>query len=55
MKEEMHPSGLTMKRWNWPFKTAQERDTVAKWFKKEQYREARAKKEEIHNLEQALL
>lgn len=34
MKEPMHPSGLPMSRWNWPFKTQQERKLVAEWFKK---------------------
>jgi hypothetical protein len=34
MKEPMHPSGLPMSRWNWPFKTAEERKLVAAWFKK---------------------
>jgi len=27
-----HPSGLTWERWNWPFKTPQERQLVAKYF-----------------------
>ena len=31
-----HPSGLTMERWNWPFKTETERVVVAKWMKKQQ-------------------
>jgi len=26
------PSGLTWERWNWPFKTPQERQLVAKYF-----------------------
>lgn len=33
---EMHPSGMTMQRWNWPYKTPQERELVAKWFKKQE-------------------
>lgn len=36
MKELMHPSGLTMRTWNWPFKTPKERELVAKWFKKQE-------------------
>lgn len=28
----MHPSGLTLERWNWPFKTPEERKKVAAWF-----------------------
>jgi hypothetical protein len=27
----MHPSGLTLARWNWPFKTAAEREHIARW------------------------
>lgn len=27
----MHPSGLTLIRWNWPFKTVAEREQIAKW------------------------
>lgn len=27
----MHPSGLTMARWNWPFKTDAERLMIAIW------------------------
>lgn len=27
-----HPSGLTLERWNWPFKTPEERKKVAAWF-----------------------
>ena len=27
----MHPSGLTLARWYWPFKTPQEREIVRKW------------------------
>jgi hypothetical protein len=33
---EKHPSGLTWERWNWPFKTQEERAIVAKWFKKQE-------------------
>lgn len=25
---ELHPSGLTYERWNWPFKTEQEKEIV---------------------------
>lgn len=34
-KPEMHPSGLTMARWQWPFKTPAERKLVAAWFAKQ--------------------
>jgi hypothetical protein len=30
----MHPSGLSVDRWNWPYKTPEERAIVAKWFAK---------------------
>ncbi len=43
----MHPSGLTIERWQWPFKTLQERQLVAAYFKKLQ--------ETQPNFEQALL
>lgn len=29
----MHPSGLTLERWNWPFKTEAERKLVAAYYK----------------------
>jgi tRNA U34 5-methylaminomethyl-2-thiouridine-forming methyltransferase MnmC len=31
----MHPSGLTLARWAWPFKTDAERALVARWFAKQ--------------------
>jgi hypothetical protein len=27
----MHPSGLTLERWHWLFKTAAEREQIARW------------------------
>lgn len=33
-KVEMHPSGLTMDRWDHPFKTTQERQLVINYFDK---------------------
>lgn len=27
----MHPSGLTLERWHWPFKTDAERAIIARW------------------------
>lgn len=27
-----HPSGMTWEQWNWPFKTAEERRLVTKYF-----------------------
>ena len=35
----MHESGLTIERWNWPFKTAEERKAVAKYFKEYEAKE----------------
>ena len=32
--QSLHPSGLTQQRWEWPFKTPEERKLVAAWFKK---------------------
>ena len=32
MEEEMHPSGMPQKRWDWPFKTPQEMELVKKYF-----------------------
>jgi hypothetical protein len=32
----MHKSGLTVQRWNWPYKTPEERELVARWFKKQE-------------------
>lgn len=40
---EMHPSGMTMQRWYWPFKTPQERELVAKYYKAQE----KQKKEEV--------
>lgn len=30
----MHPCGLTMSRWLWPFKTDEELAIVARWYSK---------------------
>jgi hypothetical protein len=30
----MHPSGMTWERWEWPFKTPQERKLVIEYMKK---------------------
>ena len=39
---EMHPSGMTMQRWNSPFKTPEERQLVVLWFKKNAEQEKKA-------------
>lgn len=44
MKEPMHPSGMTMRAWNWPFKTPEQRKKVAAWFKKQQLEQERQRK-----------
>ena len=36
MKQPMHPSGLTMAEWRWPFKTETQRKKIVKWMKKDQ-------------------
>jgi hypothetical protein len=46
---EMHESGLTMEKWNWPFKTAEERMIVAKYFKDN---DAKAKAQLLEDLGQ---
>ncbi|MFZ9326835.1 MAG: hypothetical protein ACO24H_05180 [Polynucleobacter sp.] len=50
-----HPSGLTWERWNWPFKTADERKLVAKYFKKTAKQETKNMKEKVYESEPALL
>ncbi len=40
-KQDKHPSGLTQERWDWPFKTTDEKVLVAQWFRKEQKNEER--------------
>jgi len=33
---KMHPSGLTMAEWRWPFKTPEQRKKIVAWFKKQE-------------------
>ena len=47
---EQHPSGLPLERWNWPFKTPEERELAAKWLAKEAQRR---RKQELEDAEQA--
>jgi len=49
--QNKHPSGLTWERWEWPFKTPEERVLVAQWFRKEQRNE---KRKQLDNVEEAL-
>ena len=51
----MHPSGMTRERWDWPFKTPEERKLVVKYYEKLKRQERKEKKEQIHNFEEALL
>jgi len=37
--DELHPSGLTMERWNWPFKTSEERKLVQQYFREHEAEE----------------
>lgn len=53
--KDKHPSGLTQERWDWPFKTPQERAIVAKYFKKLERENTRKQKDQINQLEEALL
>jgi hypothetical protein len=51
-----HPSGLTWERWEWPFKTPQERQLVAKYF--DRVKKAAVKEEKqkmLNDLGEALL
>lgn len=48
----LHPSGMTQERWDWPFKTPEERKLVIKYFKKHQKEE---KKKMIESFEEAPL
>lgn len=52
MNQDKHPSGMTWERWEWPFKTPEERKLVAAYFKKHSKEE---KKKQIDQLEEALL
>lgn len=49
-KQKLHPSGMTWQRWEWPFKTPQERKLVAQYFKKQHHNE---KREQLDNLKSA--
>ena len=33
-RTSLHPSGLTWERWEWPFPTPQERQLIARYFKR---------------------
>lgn len=50
LQQAMHPSGMSLARWNWPFKTPEERELVARWYAKEQRRQ---RKDQLDNLPEA--
>lgn len=52
MNKNKHPSGLSWERWEWPFKTPDERKLVAAYFKRQAKDQ---KKKQIEQLEEALL
>lgn len=47
----MHPSGLTMFAWNWPFKSEKERAMVIAWNRKQA---RRTKQDNLNDLGEAL-
>jgi hypothetical protein len=49
-KQDKHPSGLPWERWNWPFKTTDEKVLAAQWFRKEQRNE---KRKQLDNFEES--
>lgn len=49
---KMHPSGMTQERWDWPFKTPEERKLVAKYF---QQQAKDQKQKQIEQVGEALL
>jgi hypothetical protein len=59
VKEELHESGLSMTRWNWPYKTPEERAIVAKYFEKlrsaARREEAKEKQKTLAELREAQL
>jgi len=50
LQKERHPSGMTLFRWNWPFKTPEERKLVVKWYAKEK---RRRRKQELDDIDLA--
>lgn len=54
MKVPMHPSGLTMDRWEHPFKTAQERQLVINHFEKMRRKSLKVNEQEIKDRVQHL-
>lgn len=50
-EDDKHPSGLSYARWNWPFKTPEERELAAQWLAKEARRK---RQQELDDAEPAL-
>lgn len=48
-RTSLHPSGLTWERWEWPFPTPQEREIIARYFKRTRITTERTKKRKIIN------
>lgn len=55
MNNDLHPSGMPWERWNNPFKTAEERKLVIKYFQKCQRDEKETRRRMIEDLGPALL
>lgn len=51
----MHPSGMTQERWDWPFKTQEERKLVVKYYEKMKRQQGKDKKRQVEDLGEALL
>ena len=55
-RTSLHPSGLTWERWEWPFPTPQERQLIAKYFKKmKNETDKETKKKALSKVGEALL
>ena len=55
-RTSLHPSGLTWERWEWPFPTPQERQLIAKYFKRTRTTtEKETRKKIINKVGEALL
>jgi hypothetical protein len=49
-EDDKHPSGMSLARWNWPFKTPEEQQLAAKWFAQEARRQ---RKQQLNDSEPA--
>ncbi len=55
MNKDMHPSGMTQERWDWPFKTPEERQLVIKYYNRMKRQDKKAQKDQIKEFGEALL